>query len=132
MRWEVDGTDLLLTIDTDLPDEGELSVSVRRTCFEVGSDTRYSRDYFSEFEPVSRWRQPRRISLDVAAWKANLSAHQEEMAALGNDYAYEVDRIEDSISIRAVLHLNEDEPQFWGFDNQTSPAKPRLSRETVF
>ncbi len=38
LRWELDGTDLLLTIDTDLPDEGELSVSVGRAYFEVGSD----------------------------------------------------------------------------------------------
>ena len=117
LRWELDGTDLLLAIDTDLPGEGELAVSVRRTYFEVGSDDAYARDYFSEFEPVSRWRLPRRIALHADAWKADLAAHQDEMAGLGTDLAFEVDRIADSIGIRAVLHVNQDDPRFGGRGN---------------
>ena len=72
LRWELDGDDLLLAIDTDLPDEGELSVSVGRHYFRVGKGEPYNRDYFSEFEPVSRWREQRRISLDAAAWETRL------------------------------------------------------------
>ena len=125
LHWELDGTDLLLAIDTDLPDEGELSVSVSRTYYKVGSDVFYHRDYFSEFEPVSRWREPRRIALDADAWKADLTAHQNQMAALGNDFAFEVARIEDSIKIRAVLHMNQDDPRFGGHGN------PNLSGEAT-
>ena len=125
LHWELDGTDLLLAIDTDLPDEGELSVSVSRTYYEVGSDVFYLRDYFSEFELVSRWREPRRIALDADAWKADLTAHQNQMAALGNDFAFEVARIEDSIKIRAVLHMNQDDPRFGGHGN------PNLSGEAT-
>ena len=125
LRWELDGTDLLLAIDTDLPDEGELSVSVGRTYYEVGSDNAYARDYFSEFEPVSRWREPRRIALDADAWKADLTAHQNQMAGLGDDFAFQVGRIEDSIEIRAVLHLNQDDPRFGGQGN------PNLSGEAT-
>ena len=117
LRWELDGTDLLLAIDTDLPDKGELSVSVRRTYYEVGSDDAYSRDYFSEFELVSLWREPRRIALDADAWKADLTAHQNQMAAIGDDLAFEIARIEDSIQIRAVLHTNQDDPRFGGRGN---------------
>ena len=58
----LDGEDLLLVIDTDLPDEGELSVSVSRSYYEVGNDAEYARDYLSVVEPVSRWREPRRGS----------------------------------------------------------------------
>ena len=68
LRWELDGEDLLLAIDTDLPDEGELSVSVSRSYYEVGNDDEYARGYLSVFEPVSRWREPRRIPLDADAW----------------------------------------------------------------
>ena len=125
LRWELDGTDLLLAIDTDLPDEGELSVTVERIYYEVGSDTAYSRDYFSEFLPVSRWREPRRVALDADAWNADLAAHQNEMAALGADLAFEVARIEDSIEIRALLHLNQDDPRFGGSGN------PSLSGEAT-
>ena len=125
LRWELDGPDLLLAIDTDLPDEGELSVSVSRTYYEVGSDDAYSRDYFSEFELVSRWREPRRIVLDADAWKADLTAHQTRMAAFGDDLAFEITRIEDSIEIRAVLHINQDDPRFGGHGN------PSLSGEAT-
>ena len=125
LRWELDGTDLLLAIDTDLPDEGDLSVTVERIYYEVGSDTAYSRDYFSEFLPVSRWREPRRVALDADAWNADLAAHQNEMAALGADLAFEVARIEDSIEIRALLHLNQDDPRFGGSGN------PSLSGEAA-
>ena len=127
LRWELDGTDLLLAIDTDLPDKGELSVSVGRTYYEVGSDVAYSRRYFSEVELVSLWREPRRIALDADAWKADLTAHQNQMAAFGDDLAFEIARIEDSIQIRAVLHTNQDDPRFGGRGNPISPAKPRLA-----
>ncbi len=130
LQWELDGEDLLLAIDTDLPDEGGLSVSVRRSYYEVGNDTAYSRDYFSVFEPVSRWREPRRIPLDSEAWRANLAAFQNEMAELAaaereagvtaeDTVAFEVASIDDDVTIRAVLHLNQDDPRFGGRGNPT-------------
>ena len=117
LRYELDGSDLLLWVDTDLPDEGELIVSVARRYFEVGVSDAYSRPYLSESAPVSRWREPRRISLDAESWKANLEAHQNKMAALGDDMAFEIARIEDRIEIGAVLHLNQDDPRFGGRGN---------------
>ena len=125
LDWELEGDDLLLAVDTDLPDEGELSVSVSRTYLQAGSDAAYPRNYFHEFEPVSRWRQPRRISLDAAAWKADLAEHQAEIASLGSDMAFEIDRVEEHISIRAVLHSNQDDPRFGGRGN------PNLSGSVV-
>ena len=111
LHWELEGSDLLLAIDTDLPDEGELSVSVNRWYYQVGNDDAYSRDYFHAFEPVSNWRQPRRISLDATPWKADLAAHQKEMSEI-QGLAFQLDRIEDTVRIRAVLHTNQDDPRF--------------------
>ena len=129
LRWELDGEDLLLAIDTDLPDEGELSVSVSRSYYEVGNDAEYARDYLSVFEPVSRWREPRRIPLDADAWRADLAAHQSRMAEIAaaerqagvvlaeDTVAFEVASIADDVEIRAVLHLNQDDPRFGGQGN---------------
>ena len=128
LRWELDGEDLLLAIDTDLPDEGELSVSVSRSYYEVGNDDEYARDYLSVFEPVSRWRDPRRIPLDADAWQADLAAHQSRMAEIAaaerqagvpaeDTVAFEVATIADDVEIRAVLHLNQDDPRFGGRGN---------------
>ena len=128
LRWELDGEYLLLAIDTDLPDEGELSVSVSRSYYEVGNDEEYARDYLSVFEPVSRWREPRRIPLDADAWRADLIAHQSRMAEIAaaerqagvpaeDTVAFEVASIADEIEIPAVLHVNQDDPRFGGGGN---------------
>ena len=128
LRHQVDGGDLLLAVDTDLPDEGELSVSVSRSYYEVRSDVEYSREYFSVLEPVSRWRDPRRIPLDANAWRADLAAHQAEIAEIAaleraagvpaeQTMAFEVTSIADDVEIRAVLHLNQDDPRFGGRGN---------------
>ncbi len=139
LQWELDGEDLLLAIDTDLPDEGELSVSVQRSYYQVGDDNAYSRNYLSGFEPVSMWREPRRIPLDSEAWRANLAAFQNEMAELAaaeresgvpaeDTVAFEVASIDDDVTIRAVLTLNQDDPRFGGVNNPslTGDATSRL------
>ena len=118
----------MLAVDTDLPDEGELSVSVSRSYYEVGNDAEYARDYLSVFEPVSRWRESRRIPLDAEAWRADLAAHQDRMAEIAvaereagvpaeDTVAFEVANIADIVGIRAVLHLNQDDPRFGGRGN---------------
>ena len=73
-----------------------------------------------------RWRRsPSDGEFTADAWKADLTAHQNQMAGLGDDLAFEVGRIEDSIEIRAVLHLNQDDPRFGGQGN------PNLSGEAT-
>ena len=124
LRWELDGEHLLLSVDTDSPDETELSVSVGRSYYEVGNDTEYSRDYLSVFEPVAKWREPRRISLDANAWQEDLAAHQISMAGIP-ELAFEVARIDNNVEIRAVLHMNQDDPRFGGKGN------PNLSGTAV-
>ena len=127
LRYELVGSDLLLWIDTDLPDEGELSVTVDRQFYEVGVSDAYSREYFHRFEPVSRWREPRRISLNAESWKANLREHQNKMASIGDRMAFEIARIEDSIGIRAILHLIQDDPRFGGRGNPNLSGKATSS-----
>ena len=117
LQWELDGTDLLLAIDTDLPDTAEVSVSADRVYFEVGNDEAYGRYYFNETEPISKWRNPRRIPIDDEAWKADLIAFQSEMSAISKMVAFEIARIEDQIQVHAVIHLNQPDPRFGGRGN---------------
>ena len=48
LQWDMDETDLMLAIDTDLPDTAEVIVSIDRGYYEVGNDDAYSRYYFRE------------------------------------------------------------------------------------
>ena len=128
MRWELDGGDLLLAVDTDLPDEGKLGVWVGRSYYKVGSDTEYSRDYYvSVFEPVSRWREPRRIPLDPDAWRKDLATFQRQLLEVPSA-AFEVASIANDVEIQAVLHVNlQDDPRFgwWGNPNLSGAATSR-------
>ena len=125
LQAEMDGTDLLLAIDTDLPDTTELMVSVGRIYYEVGNDSAYSREYFAGRGRVLDWRRPRRILIDDEAWKADLKAHQARMAEMGSFMAFEIDRIEGEIQVSAVVHINQPDPRFGGRGN------PNLSGRAV-
>ena len=125
LQWELDGTDLLLAIDTDLPDTAEVIVSVGRVYFEVGNDRAYGRYYFREQDLISRWQKPRRIPIDDGTWRAELIAHQSEMASISRDLAFEIARIEDQVQVRAVIHRNQPDPRFGG------PGNPDLSGAAV-
>ena len=52
LKWVLDGANLQLAIETDLPDTAEVIVSVDPRYYEVGSEDAYSRDYFSKKGPV--------------------------------------------------------------------------------
>lgn len=83
------------------------------------------RDYFSERARLSEWRTPRQLSIDDVAWKADLLAHQAKMAKLSSDLAFQIGRIDDQISVRAVVHVNQPDPRFGGRGN------PNLSGAAV-
>ena len=125
LQWDLNGTDLLLAIDTDLPDAAEVIVSVDRRYYEVGNKEAYGRSYFSEKGRILKWRTPRRVPINDEIWKADLKAHQSKMAALSSDLAFEVDLIEDQISVRAVVHVNQPDSRFGGRGN------PNLSGAAV-
>ncbi len=117
LKWQLDGSNLLLSVDTDLPDESEVIVRVNRLYYESGSPTAYGRDYFTESSVISRWREPRQISIDDDAWRADLKSHQDEMARISRDMAFEIGSISNEIGIRAVVHANQTDRRFGGRGN---------------
>ncbi len=132
IRWALEGRDLLLSIDTDLPDYAKITVTVSRLYHELGTANAYGRDYFGvRSDPVSRWREPRRIKLDDQAWSDDLEAHQARMAKLGADFAFRIDRIEDDIKIRAVLPVRQDHSAFGGRGNPGLSGAATTTRSDI-
>lgn len=125
LKWNLVGNRLSLEIDTDLPDAAEVIVSVDRRYYQVGSTEAYSRSYFSEKARISKWRTPQPVHIDDEAWKADLKAHQENMAKISSDVAFDIDRIDDQILVRAVIHVNQPDQRFGGRGN------PKLSGAAV-
>ena len=103
---------MLLSIDTDLPDEGELMVSVSRY-FRTTTGAEYTVPYLDTREPVSRWRDTRRIPLDADRWRASLEDFASGLRATGQ----RVGTITNRVEIHAVLHVNQRDRRFGGHGN---------------
>lgn len=124
---ELSGSTLTISLDTDLPDWAALIVTVSRSYKEVGSSSIYSMDYYSGKGTVGRWRSPQQIELDAAKWRRSLRAYQREMSEL--DLGFEVDRIDESVTVSMVLHLRQPDRRF-GTDNKNLVGKLVQSRQS--
>ena len=125
IQAEREGHEVVVSLDTDLPDWAEVIVSLSRLYYRVGKEDAYSGTYFDEKARISQWRTPRRIPYDDEEWKADLSANQAEMSQISSDLAYEIDRIDDHLEVRMVLHINQPDSRFGGRGN------PHLSGAAV-
>ncbi len=104
------GSKLDLSVNTDLPDNTVVMVSVSRSYLEKGNPVMYSVDYFSEKSTVGKWISEHQISVDSNKWKAALRAKQEKMSRLG--LGFDVASISDKITVRMVVPISQPDPRF--------------------
>ena len=65
-------------------------MSIHQVYFESGRAEAYSNDYFWQCGFTAQWRVPKFIPIDGEAWKVGLIAHQDKMAVLGKDAAFDI------------------------------------------
>lgn len=99
-------------IDTDLPDNLKMSVSVNRSYWEKGDlETSYWGEYFSEDATVGEWKKAHKIVLNKQILQTNIIKKQNELALSSIDL--DIAKISDSITIYAsVMSANSPEPNF--------------------
>lgn len=107
---KITGTNLDLSVDTDLPDYAEVMVGVSRSYWEKGNNAEYSIDYFSEGSNIGKWKTEHSIALSNENWKAALKAKQEEMSRLG--LGFDVASISKEITVSMVVPINQSNPNF--------------------
>ena len=103
---------LSVSIDSDLGDRQTITVSVRRLYrakSEAGKADTYSESYGRYCGLAAQWRAAKLLPVDDKAWKADLLAHQDKMAPLGPDMAFEIESIEDRIVVEARARGSNDE-----------------------
>lgn len=105
LQAELDGDQLIVSLDSDCPEFASIIVSVRRSFFEKGNNTEYANDYLSESSTVAQWRKPRLVSVAHARWLELLKQQQAKFSRLG--MGYDIARIEDEVRASAVLHVNQ-------------------------
>jgi hypothetical protein len=118
---EVVGSTVFLSIDTDLPDDTILIVSVHRIYTEEGNPSDYSIDYFDEKSTVGQWREMRTIPIDDQKWESDLSAKQKEMSRLG--LGFEVASISKKVTIRALAPYGQSNPGFGERNSRLTGSK---------
>ncbi len=107
---EVTGSTLELSVNTDLPDNTVVMVSVSRSYLEKGNPDRYSLDYFSEKSTIGKWRSKHRISIASETWKSALRTKQEKLSRIG--LGFDVASISDKITANMVVPINQPDPRF--------------------
>ena len=110
LQWESTSTDgIVLFIESNLPDTAEVKVSIRRTyeATSAGESDTYSLDHFREDGSLGQWREPRRIAVDPETWRGSLLSHQNEMAQISKERAFEIDDIASDIAVTAYVYANK-------------------------
>ncbi len=113
-EWSVeDDNVLMLRINSYLPDETEVSITVNRIYIERERDSENSRGYHSGFELLSAWRKPRRIALDMEmeAWEEARNADmqiQRNRMALGTASGFQFSRTENNVQVSAIVHMKQE------------------------
>jgi len=120
LRTRLDGTTLVLSIETDLPDSAAVIVSVGRTYWKTDSPVAYSLDYFSEKSTVGLWRADRRISVASSLWRELMEQERVEMASLR--HGFQVGSVSTNIKARAVVPINQPDTRF-GDENRHLTGK---------
>lgn len=106
----VTGNMLDLSVDTDLPDNTVIMISVSRSYFEKDNTANYPVDYFTEKSSVGKWKSKHRISINSENWKSTLSKKQKKMSSLG--LGFDVASISDNIIVSMVVPINQPDPLF--------------------
>jgi hypothetical protein len=108
VRHEMQGEQLTLSLETDLPDQTALMVSVDRTYRTREDSEEYPIEYFSESSTVGAWRSPRTLTIDNEGWKRQLDERRRTLAVAGEPFT--VRSIRDTIEISFVVPVNQDPP----------------------
>lgn len=64
IQYKLVDKNLSVSLNTDLPDDTVVIISVSRSYWEKGSSEEYSIDYFSERANVNEWRKAHEVLLD--------------------------------------------------------------------
>jgi hypothetical protein len=107
---KVTDSTLELSVNTDLPDNTVVMVSVSRSYLKKGNSDRYSVDYFSEKNTIGKWKLKHRISIASEKWETALKTEQEQLSRIG--LGFDVTSISDEIGVSMVVPINQPDPEF--------------------
>jgi hypothetical protein len=110
LRATPQGNELLVSLETDLPDATVVMVSVSRSYWAGTPVEEYPLDYYEARSTVADWRRPRTISIDDAVWRRQLDERLRLLALAGE--AARPARIGNAILVSFTVPVNQPDPRF--------------------
>ena len=107
---ELNGHNLTISLDTDLPEETRVVVGVSRSYYERGSGAEYFESYFAERSTVGKWRLPRKVSVRDNIWKNANRQQQRLMSRIGAPFS--VREVSDDITVSFIVPVIGNGPRF--------------------
>lgn len=109
-----------VSLDTDLPKNTVIMVTVSRRYKEKGNNSNYAIEYFSQRSTVEKWVTTQSVAVDDLKWETALKIKQKKMKKLG--IGFEVDSISNKINVSIIVPINQTSKKF-GKDNANLSGK---------
>jgi len=93
-----------------LPDNTVLMLSVYRSYTEKDKSDKYQLSYFEKKTTTREWKNKHEIRIDNKSWKNKLYQKQKKLKTIGA--ASDVSKINKSITISAIVPINQRNPKF--------------------
>ena len=97
---------LRLSIDSDLPNFTDISITVSRSFSTKGDFNKYPIDYFDDSSNLKKWKKTQNIFLDNSKWQDDFLIHRKTMINFGNSN-YEVNDISNNIRVVTTVHAKQ-------------------------
>jgi hypothetical protein len=104
------GDQLLVLLDTDLPDWTQIMVSVSRSYWAGNPSEEYPIDYLEADATVAEWRKPRSVSVDNTAWRRKLDERLRMLALAGQPK--KVTKIDSDVAVSFTVPINQPDSRF--------------------
>jgi hypothetical protein len=132
IKYYLRDTILNVAINTDLPANIIVSVSISRSFWKKESETEYAIEYFSRVGTVGEWEVVKEILIDESKWRSDLDEQLQSPGRAG--LGASVGKISDTIRISVVVpYTNNPYPKFRkaGRSERLIFAPSRYSTEMV-
>jgi len=104
------GKELEFWLDTDLPDNTIVMVSVSRRYWIVGSAGIYSGSYYGKSNFVYELRKPVTVILDDKEWRGQIEKKHKQIEPIGEPLR--VSKISDEVELKLVVPISQDNSAF--------------------
>jgi len=108
---ELNDEEVILNIDSDLPDFTNIIVTISRSYSITGKAEKYPIDYFSEKSNIKKWENNQIILLDNSKWLAKLYERIESLKNI-SEFNFKDIIISDTISVDVIVPARQKNPKF--------------------